>query len=105
MLRRLWLVAVPFFAGAIIALTTAPVWAFSQQTITPNGNYDFNYGSLDDKSKSGGSTNKSDPNSPGFHFDVQQGPSGELHSFGGASNARPSEPYFRTFGNCRSPCN
>jgi hypothetical protein len=97
--RRLWLVAVPFIAGAIIALTTGPVWAFSQQILTPNGNYDFNYGPLDDKSKSGENTNKSDPNSPGFHFGVGQSQSGGLHSFGGDSNTRPPEPYFRTFGN------
>jgi hypothetical protein len=99
MLRRHWLVAVPFITGAIIALTTTSVWAFSQQILTPNGNYDFNYGPLDDKSKSDGSTNKSDPNSPGFHLSVGQGQSGGLHSFGGDTNTRPPEPYFRTFGN------
>jgi hypothetical protein len=99
MLRRLWLVAVPFIAGAIIALTTAPVWAWTQQTVMPNGNYNFDYGPLDDKSKSGESANKPDPNSPGFHFGVGQGQSGQFRSFGGDSNARPSQPYFRTFGN------
>jgi hypothetical protein len=98
---RLWLVAVPFIAGAILALTTDLGWAFSQQTVTPNGNgnYDFNYGALDDKSKFGDSTNKSDANSPGFHFGVQHGQSGGLHSFGSDNNAPPSQPYFRTFGN------
>ena len=99
MLRRLWLVAVPVIAGAIIALTTTSVWAWTQQTTTPNGNYNFDYGPLDDKSKSGDSTNKFDLHSPGFHFGVQQGPSGRFHSFGGDSNASPSQPYFRTFGN------
>ena len=100
MFKRRWLVAVPFVAGAIIALTTEPVWAWTQQNVTPNGNYNFNYGPTDDKYKSGNSTNKSHPNSPGFHFGVQQGgESGSFHSFGGYSHAPPSQPYFRTFGN------
>jgi hypothetical protein len=97
MVKRRWLMAVPFAAAAIVALTTESVRAFTRETVTPNGNYNFNYGSLDDK-KSGDSANKSDPNSPGFHFNAQQGQSGALHSFGGA-NAPPSQPYFRTFGN------
>jgi hypothetical protein len=99
MSRRLWLVAVPVIAGAIIALTTTSLRAWTQQPVTPNGNYNFNYGSLDDKSKSGDSTNKSDPNSPGFHFGIQQDQSGPFHSFGGDSNASPPQPYYRTFGN------
>lgn len=100
MSRRLWLVAVPFVAGATIALTTVSARAFTQQTLTPNGNYDFNYGPLDEKSKSGDSTNKSDANSPGFHLNVQHGESSEgFHSFGGDRNARPPDPYFHTFGN------
>jgi hypothetical protein len=101
MLRRLWLVVASFIAGVTIALTTTSVWAWTQQTVTPNGNYDFNYGPLDDKNKSDESTNKSDPNanSPGFHFSFGQGQSGELHSFGGGNNARIPDPYFHTFGN------
>jgi hypothetical protein len=99
MLRWPWLVAVAFIAGAIIALSTGSVRAFTQQTLTPNGNYDFNYGPLDDKSKYNDSSNKSDPNSPGFHLDVQHGDSVGFHSFGGSRNAAPPDPYFRTFGN------
>lgn len=95
---RLWLVAVPFIAGTIIALSTELVWAFTQQTVTPNGNYNFNYGPSDDKNKFD-STNKSDPNSPGFHFGVQHGELGGFRSFGSDRNAPPSQPYFRTFGN------
>jgi hypothetical protein len=101
MFKRRWLVAVPFVAGAIIALTPDSAWAWTQQTVAPNGNYNFNYGPLDDKSKSGNSANKSDPNSPGFHFGVQNGQSSGFHSSGssGSANAPPSQPYFRTFGN------
>jgi hypothetical protein len=99
MLRLLSLVAVPLIAGAVIAQTTVPARAFTQQTLTPNGNYDFNYGPLDDKNKSGDSSNKSDPNSPGFHFDVQHGESNGFHSFGSNRNTSPPDPYFHTFGN------
>lgn len=102
MFRRLWLVAVPFVAGVIVALATNSAWAWTQQTVTPNsnGNYNFDYGPLDDK-KSGDSTNKSDPNSPGFHFGVQQGDSAGFRSFGsfGGNRSAPPSPYFRTFGN------
>jgi hypothetical protein len=102
MSRQLWRVAVLFVAGAIVTLATTSVWAWTQETVTPNGNYNFNYGPLNDKNKSGDSANKSDPNSPGFHFGVQQGDSAGFHNFGGFSgnrNATPSQPYFRTFGN------
>jgi hypothetical protein len=100
MSRRPWLVAVPFIAGALIALTTTSVRAWTQQAVTPNGNYDFNYGPLDnDKTKSDDSTNKSDANSPGFHFGVGQGQSEGFQSFGGSRNAPHADPYFRTFGN------
>jgi hypothetical protein len=62
--------------GGMIALTTAPVWAFSQQTLTPNGNYNFDY-TPDDKTKfNDSSTTKSDPNSPGLHFSIEHGQTG-----------------------------
>jgi hypothetical protein len=84
----------------MVTLTATSVWAFSQQTLLPNGNYDFNYGSLDDKDKSDKSTNKFDPHSPGFHFSIehgQTGPSG-FRSFGSDSNAAPPD-YSRPLGN------
>ena len=75
-------------AGATIAVTTAPVWAFSQQTVLPNGNYDFNYGALDnDKSMLlSDSVKKNDPNSPGFHFNIE---SGRTDNFGFRSIGGP----------------
>jgi hypothetical protein len=76
--------AVPLIAGATIVLTTASVWAFSQQTLAPSGNYNFNYSGPDDKAKFGESPNKSDSNSPGFHFSIERGQTGPFgfHSFG-----------------------
>src|ERR1700733_3886093 len=101
MVKQLRFAAVPLIAGAIIALTTASVWAFSQQTLGPNGNYNFNYGDPDDKAKLDESKNKSDSNSPGFHFSIQsgqQGPSG-FHSFGGSGNPTTPDYYSRPLGN------
>jgi hypothetical protein len=101
MFKQLRFAAVPLFAGAIIALTTTSVWAFSQQTLGPNGNYNFNYGDPDDKAKLDESKNKSDPNSPGFHFSVESGQSGPsgFRSFGGSSNPTPPDYYARPLGN------
>jgi len=100
MLKLLRLAAVPFIAGTIITLTSASVWAFSQQTLTPNGNYDFNYGPSDDKYKSGESTNKSDPNSPGLHFSIERGQTGPFgfRSFGRDDNSGPPD-FSRPLGN------
>jgi hypothetical protein len=98
MFKQFRFVAAPLVAGAIIVLTTAAASAFSQQTVAPNGNYDFNYGPLDGKTKSDDNTNKSDPNSSGFHFSVQGGQTDQFgfHSFGPSSNPTPSDYYYRT---------
>jgi hypothetical protein len=101
MVKQLRFASVPLLAGAIIALTTPSVWAFSQQTVAPNGNYNFNYGDPDDKAKLNDSTNKSDSNSSGFHFYMgsgQQGPFG-FHSSGDSNNATPPDYYSRPLGN------
>jgi hypothetical protein len=88
MLKPLRIVAVPLIAGGIVALTTASAWAISQQVLTPNGNYDFNYGSPDDKAKFD-STNKSNSNTPGFHFSVEPSQPGSFgfHNFNDRSNS------------------
>jgi len=100
MFKQFQLAATPLIAGAIVVLTTAAALAFSQQTIAPNGNYNFDYGPLDGKTKSDDSTNKSDPNSPGLHFSIQGGQTGQfgLRSFGG-SNDPPPVPYTTPLGN------
>jgi hypothetical protein len=99
--KRMRFAVVPFIAGAVVALTTASAGAFTQQTLYPNGNYNFDYGPLDNKTKSGWSTDKSDdPNSSGFHFGIQGGtqtsPYG-FHSFGGDNVPEP--PGYRPLGN------
>jgi hypothetical protein len=101
MFKQLRFAAVPLIAGAIIVLTTASVWAFSQQTLSPSGNYNFNYSGPDDKAKLGESTNKPDSNSPGFHFSIERGQTGPFgfHSFGDSNNATFPDYYPRPLGN------
>ena len=101
MFEQLRFAAVPLIAGTIVVLTTASVWAFSQQTLGPGGNYNFNYGDPDDKAKLGDSTNKSDSNSPQFRFNIERGQSEPFgfHSFGGSSNEKAPDYYSRPLGN------
>ena len=101
MFKQLRFAAVPLIAGAIIGLTTASVWAFSQQTLVPSGNYNFNYSDPDAKAKFGESTNKTDSNSSGFHFYIersQPGPFG-FHSSGDSDNTKFPDYYPRPFDN------
>lgn len=101
MLKQLRFAAVPLFAGATIVLTTAPVWAFSQQTLLPNGNYTFDYGALDDKAKLNESPNKSDSDSSRFHFNIESGQTGPFgfRSLGDRNNAAPPDYYQPHGGN------
>lgn len=94
------LVAGAMLAGAMIAIATAAASAFSQQTIGPNGNYNFDYGPLDDKAKLNNSKTASDPTSPGFHFSIGSGQTDRFgfHDFGGNRNVAPPD-YSRPLGN------
>jgi hypothetical protein len=104
---QLRLAAIPVIAAAIIASSTVSGWAFSQQTLGPgaNGNYDFNYSDPDHPATNGLSTLPSDPNSPGFHFSIDQGQNAPFsgfqsgnHSFG--NSASPTSPgYYIQHGN------
>jgi hypothetical protein len=105
---RLRFAAVPMIAAAIIALTTASGWAFSQQMLGPggNGNYNFNYSDPDHPATNSQSTPPSDSNGPGFHFSIEQGQTGPFsgfqsgnHSFGNSSNPTAPEYYIQPPGN------
>lgn len=109
MVKRLRIAGVALIVGTMFALTTGSAWAFSQQVLTPNGNYNFNYdntynfnyGSLDDKAKLGDSTNKFDSNSSGFHFNVEGGQTGQFgfHNFGGESSGAVWDRFSQPIGN------
>ena len=96
MLKPLRFAAVALISGGAIALATSSVWAFSQQTISPNGNYNFNYTDPDKAKLNDSINNKSDPNSLGFHFSIERnqttGPFG-FRSFGNGSNDSPPDLY------------
>jgi hypothetical protein len=99
---RLRFAAVSMIAAAIIASTTAPGWAFTQQMLDlgGNGNYNFNYSDPAHPATSGLNALPSDPNSPGLHFSIDRGQttgpfsgfqSGD-HSFGNRSD--PTDPRY-----------
>ena len=105
---RLRFAAIPVIAAAIIASTTASGWAFSQQTLAPggNGNYNFNYSDPDHQATTGQSTRPSDSNAPGFHFSIEQGQAAPFggfqsgnRSFGNSSNGTAPDYYSRPPGN------
>jgi hypothetical protein len=100
MFKQFRFAAAPLIAGTITVFTTAAASAFSQQTVTPNGNYNFNYGPLDDKTKLNESADKSDPYSPRLHFSIESGQTGQFgfHSFQDNRNAKPPD-LFRRLGN------
>jgi hypothetical protein len=88
--------AAAMLAAAMIASTTAPGWAFTQEMLAPggSGNYNFNYSDPDHQATTSQST-RSDPNSPGLHFNIEQGQTGPFgfqsgnRSFG---NGDPTNP-------------
>ena len=95
-LVRLRFAAALMIAAAMIAWTTASGWAFTQQTITPgaNGNYNFNYSDPDHPASGSQSPFQSDPNSPGFHFSIEHGETAPFSGFQGGNHS---------FGNGGSP--
>jgi len=101
MIKQLRLAAVPLIAGAMIAFTTASAWAFSQQTLSPNGNYDFNYSAPNDKPKLGDSANKPDSNNSGFHFSIERGQTGPFgfRGFGNDNDTTAPPDYYTPHGN------
>ena len=100
---RLRFAAELMIAAAIIASTTASGWAFSQQTLGPgeNGNYNFNYSDPDHQATTSQSTRPSDSNAQGFHFSIEQGSGFQSgnHFFGNGSNATAPDYYSRPLGN------
>jgi hypothetical protein len=89
--------AAALIAAATIASTTASGWAFTQEMLGPggNGNYNFNYSDPDHQAATGQST-PTDPNSPGLHFNLEQG---QMSPFGGFQSGN------RSFNNGGDPTN
>lgn len=94
MLKQLRFAAVALLAGGVIAFTTGSGWAFTQETVSPNanGNYNFNYTNPD--AKSGDSTNKFDSGNPSFHFSIDRNQSGPFgfRNFNDNNNSNSTPP-------------
>jgi hypothetical protein len=98
MARRIWpRLAVGFFAAGMLSLTAASAWAFSRETVSPDGG-NYNFGDLDkqvtnpDSRNSGQSTRPFGSSGPVVQFGVQQGP---LSTFGQSNRYNTPDPYFR----------
>jgi hypothetical protein len=89
--------AVGLFAAGMLSLSTAPVSAFSRETVSPDGG-NYSFGDPDkqvtnsDKSNSGQTTRPFGSDGPTFQFHVQQGP---VTSFGQNNRYGTPDPYFR----------
>ena len=105
---RLRFAAVPVIAAAIIAVTTASGWAFTQQMLGTgeNGNYNFNYTPPDRPATSGLSTSPFDSNISRFHFSIESGQTSPFSGFQGGNHSlgnsgSPTDPryYIQPQGN------
>jgi len=95
--------AVGMFAAGILSLTVTSAWAFSQETVSPGGDGNYNFGDPDksltdpDNNNSSQGARPFGSNGPTVQFGVQQGPS---TTFGrGSGYTSTPDPYFRPLTN------
>jgi hypothetical protein len=89
------------FAAGILLWTAASAWAFSQQTVSPDGgNYSFGdpdkLPTTSNKSSSGQSAQPFGSNGLSVQFGVQQGPTS---TFGQSNRYNTPDPYYQTLHN------
>ena len=103
MMLGLLRLAVGLFAAGILSLTITSAWAFSQETVSPGGGGNYNFGDPDDhltnpgNQNSGQSVQPFGSNGPTMQFGVQQGPS---TTFGrGSGFTSTPDPYYRPLTN------
>jgi hypothetical protein len=90
------ILAVVLFAAAMISFSSAPVWAFSRETVLPDGG-NYSFGDPDkqvaspDKGNSGPSTRPFGSGGPTLQFGVQQG---TATTFGQSNRYKTPDPYF-----------
>jgi hypothetical protein len=90
--------AVGLFAAGLVSLTAASAWAFSRETVLPDGgNYTFTDPDKpltpSDSHDSGQSARPFGSSGPVVQFGVQQGP---LTTFGQRNRYNTPDPYFRS---------
>jgi hypothetical protein len=105
MLRLIQLrLAVGLCAAGILALTVASAWAFSQETVSPGGGGNYNFGDPDkqvadpDNNNSGQGARPFGSNGPTVQFGVQQGPVTTFGRSNGYNTSTP-DPYYRSLLN------
>jgi hypothetical protein len=96
-LMQLRFVAVALLAAAVVSLTAASAWAFTQETVQPGGDGHSTFTDPDSQfTNSGQGAQPFGPNGPVVQFGVHQGPLTPFTGFqGNDNNASPPDPYFR----------
>jgi hypothetical protein len=89
-------VAVSLFAAGMLSFSIASAWAFSRETVSPDGG-NYSFGDPDkqvttpDNGNSNQSTRPFGSNGPTVQFNVQQGP---VTTFGHSNRYNTPDPYF-----------
>jgi len=90
--------AISLFAAGMLSFSAASAWAFSRETVSPDGG-NYSFGDPDkqvtnpDNSNSGQGSRPFGSNGPTVQFGVQQGP---VTTFGQGSRYNTPDPYFGT---------
>jgi hypothetical protein len=99
-LMQLRFAATALFAAAAVSLTAASAFAFTQETVRPdaNGNYEFTEPNTQTTNSNQG-TRPFGSNGPTVQFGIQQGPVSPFgRSQGNGYDRSTPDPYFRPFG-------
>ena len=84
--KRIRFVAAPLIVAALVPVTTASAWAFSQETVQPGGNSNSTFGDPNDRFTTGNGAHPFGSNGPVVQFGVQQGPGAPFGRFQGNSD-------------------
>ncbi|HET8920179.1 MAG TPA: hypothetical protein VFN27_10930, partial [Xanthobacteraceae bacterium] len=93
--------AVGLFAAGLVLFTASSAWAFSRETVSPDGG-NYSFGDPDKQSTTPDNHTSSQgarpfgSSGPVVQFGVQQGP---LTTFGQGNRYSTPDPYFRPFTN------
>jgi hypothetical protein len=97
---RLQFAAVALVAAAMVSLSVASAWAFSQQTVLPSGSSNSTFSDPDNQFTTGQGAHPLGQNGPVVQFGIQQGPSAAFGRFqGNSNNSSPPDPYSHPLGN------
>ncbi len=104
-LMQLRFAAVVLIAAAVVSLTAASAWAFSQENVQPGGAGNATFADPDDQfTNSGQGVHPFGANGPTLQFGIHQGPETPFGRFeGNGYNVSPSDPlpdpYYRPLNN------